>query len=110
VTHPWYVWLFAIIVGTVSVGRMARLLVWDEFPPVEWLRLKFFAALSDDSPWAKLGKCAFCLAPWLSVVMIAWALLTDLSFWWWWLPNVWFGVVSYGAAILVAYDQPPEAD
>jgi hypothetical protein len=102
--HLWWVWVLAIIVGTVSVARMARLLVFDDFPPVEWLRLKFFTAFGD-SPWRKLGECGFCLAPYLAAVMVAWALLSDLA-WWWWLPNIWFGVISYGAAILVSYDQP----
>lgn len=104
--HPWWVWVLAVIVGTVSVSRMARLLVYDEFPPVAWLRLKFFVAVGD-SAWKKLGECAFCLAPYLSLVMIAWALLSDLA-WWWWLPNIWWGVMSYGAAILMSYDQPPD--
>jgi len=104
-SHPWWVWALAVFVATVSVARTARLLVFDDFPPVAWLRLKFFVAVGD-SPWRKLGECAFCLAPYLSAVMIAWALLSDLA-WWWWLPNIWWGM-SYGAAILVAYDQPED--
>jgi hypothetical protein len=104
--HPWWVWVLAILVGTVSVARTARLLVWDAFPPVEWLRLKFFVKVGD-SPWKKLAECAFCLAPYLSLGMIAWALLSDLH-WSWWLINIWWGPVSYGAAILVSYDQPPD--
>jgi hypothetical protein len=104
--HPWWVWTLAIVVGTVSVARMTRLLIWDDLPPVAWLRARVLARVGD-SPWSKLVECGFCLAPWLAAVMVAWALLCDLA-WWWWLPNVWFGVVSYGAAILVSYDQPPD--
>jgi len=104
--QPWWIWVLAIIVGTVSVARTARLLVWDAFPPVEWLRLKFFVAVGD-SPWRKLGECGFCLAPYLAAGMITWALISDLH-WTWWLINIWWGLVSYGAAILVSYDQPPD--
>ena len=60
--QPWWVWALAIVVGTVSVARTARLLVWDSFPPVEWLRLKFFVA-AGDSPWRKLGECGQRPAP-----------------------------------------------
>ena len=59
------------------------------------------------SAWKKLGECAFCLAPYLSIGMIAWALLSDLH-WTWWLINTWWGLMSYGAAILMAYDQPAD--
>jgi hypothetical protein len=104
--HPWWVWVLAVIVGTVSVSRTARLLVWDDFPPIAWLRLKFYV-VTKDTAWKKLGECAFCLAPYLSLGMIAWALLSDLA-WWWWLPNIWWGVMSYGAAILMSYDQPAD--
>ena len=103
--HPWWVWLLAVIVGTVSVARMVRLLIFDEFPPADWLRTRFLV-ITKDTPWTKIAECGFCLAPYLSVVMVAWALLSDWpgggGF------NVWFGVMSYGAAILVSYDQPPD--
>jgi hypothetical protein len=103
--HEWYVWLAAAFIAIVSVGRTARLLVWDSFPPVEWLRLKFFVAVGDN-PWRKLGECAFCQAPYLSVGMVAWMVLSDLH-WTWWLINGWWAL-SYLAAILVSYDQPPD--
>jgi hypothetical protein len=101
--HPWYVWLAAAFVAIVSTGRTARLLVWDDFPPVAWLRLKFYVA-AKDTPWKKLGECAFCLAPYLALGMVAWMWLSDLA-WWWWVPNGWWAL-SYLAAILVSYDQP----
>lgn len=102
--HPWWVWVLAVIVGTVSVGRTARLITYDDFPPMLWIRSRI-AARMGESRWFKLFECGFCLAPYLSLGMIAWALLSNLA-WWWWLPNIWWGVMSYGAAILVSYDQP----
>lgn len=103
--HDWYVWLAAAVVAVVSVARTARLLVWDDFPPVAWLRFRFFVKVGD-SPWRKLAECAFCLAPYLSVGMVAWMVLSDLH-WTWWLVNGWWSL-SYLAAILVSYDQPED--
>lgn len=101
--HAWYVWVAAAFIAIISVGRTARLLVWDDFPPIAWLRLKFFVK-AGESPWKKLGECAFCLAPYLSVGMIAWMVLSDLH-WTWWLVNGWWAL-SYLSAIVVSYDQP----
>ena len=103
--HDWYVWVAAALVAVVSVARTARLLVWDDFPPVAWLRFRFFVKVGD-SPWRKLAECAFCLAPYLSVGMVAWMVLSDLH-WTWWLVNGWWSL-SYLAAILVSYDQPED--
>jgi len=105
VNHEWYVWLAAAIVAIVSVGRTVRLLIWDDFPPIAWARLKFFTRVGD-SPWKKLGECGFCLAPYLSAGMVAWMWLSDLH-WSWWLVNGWWAL-SYLSAILVSYDQPSD--
>lgn len=103
--HAWWELLAAFFVAVVSVGRTARLITWDDFPPMAWLRLKFYTKVGD-SPWRKLGECGFCLAPYLSLGMIAWAWLSDLA-WWWWVPNIWWAM-SYLAAILLSYDQPED--
>lgn len=105
--HEWYVWLAAFVVGTISVARTARLLIHDDFPPMVWLRLKFFTKVGD-TPWAKLMDCPFCQAPYLSLGMFVWAWLSDLA-WWWWVPNTWWSM-AYLAAILFARDEPPEPD
>ena len=105
--HEWYVWLAAFLVGTLSVARTARLITFDDFPPVAALRFKFFVKMGD-SPWKKLAECAFCLSPYLAAGMVAWAWLSDLA-WWWWVPNVWWAM-SYLAAIAFSYDQPPDGN
>jgi len=103
--HPIWLWLLAVLVGIVSVARTGRLITYDDFPPLIWVRARIAAKIGD-SPWHKLFECGFCLAPYLTLGMIAWALLSDLA-WWWWLPNIWWGM-SYLAAILVSYDQPTD--
>lgn len=101
--HEWYVWLAASFIAVVSVGRTARLLTWDDFPPILWLRTRFLAA-AGDGPWGKLAQCGFCLAPYLSLGMVAWMWLSDLN-WWWFGINGWWAL-SYLGAILLSYDQP----
>lgn len=103
--HEWWVWVAAAFVAVVSTARTARLLTWDDFPPVQWVRDRYLAAVGD-SPWSKLAQCAFCLAPYLSVGMIAWIWLSDLH-WTWWLINGWW-TLAYLAAIVVSYDQPQD--
>lgn len=100
-TLPW--WL-AVVIGVLSVARTARLLIFDDFPPVLWLRIRVVSWIkNEDSKWKNLVECPFCLAPYLTAGMIGWAWLSDLH-WTWWLINGWWAA-SYVAAIVVAYDE-----
>jgi hypothetical protein len=96
----------AVLVGVLSVARTARLLTYDDFPPVKWLRTRYLAAVGPDGKWAPLATCPFCLAPYLAAGMLAWAYLSGLH-WSWWVVNGWWAG-SYVAAMVVAYDEPPE--
>lgn len=101
--------LAAVIIGILSVARTARLIGFDEYPPMEWLRQRWDARFGDEG-WGKLIHCPFCSAPYLAAGMAAWyALVVGHSAWyaeptWWVLNGVWG--LSYVASILVAYDQP----
>jgi hypothetical protein len=101
IDHP--VWV--ALIGTLAVARAARFVVFDEYPPMLWLRLKWFVLLGD-SNWKKLMDCAFCAAPYLAAGDMAFAYFTDFH-WSWWMVNIWLAV-SYVAAIVVAYDEPEE--
>ena len=98
----------AVIVGVLSVARTARLVVFDDFPPMLWIRSQWVARWGEEG-WAGLIACQFCLAPYLSAGMALWAWLAyDAGnewglHWTWWLVNGVWGL-SYIAAILVAYD------
>lgn len=101
-----------LLIGVISVARMARLLTFDDFPPVEVARQWAYNRLP--SSWSKLVTCPFCLAPYLMAVQIAWFAVayhqggTSSWFVWGWLvPNMWWAL-SYVAAIVVAYDMPEE--
>lgn len=100
--HSTLTYVLASVVGVISVARTARLLNFDDFPPVKYLREKFVRWAGDD--WGQVGLCSFCLAPYLAAGMIGWAYISDLH-WSWWLINGWWAG-AYVAAIMVAYDQP----
>ncbi len=96
--------IVAFIVGVAATGRLARLVVDDDWPPVVWLREKYVLAVPPN--WGELVTCSFCVAPWFALpnLLLAWA--TDLS-WVWWVPNLWLGG-AYLAAILNARDVPAD--
>lgn len=102
--------LAAVIVGVLSVARTARLIVWDEYPPMMWLRDQWDMRVTNG--WNKLVHCAFCATPYLAVGMALWfwaAYSEDsgVGLKIWWIVNGVWGL-SYVSAIVVAYDQPEE--
>lgn len=97
----------AVIVGVLSVARTARLVGFDEYPPMVWLRDKWEARWGKEG-WGKLIFCPFCSAPYMAAVMLAWAWLSwgnEPAETIWWVANGVWGL-SYLSSILVAYDQP----
>jgi len=99
-------WAVATLIGVVSIARTVRLLVYDDFPPVAWLRARFLALFPEDSKWSVLIECQYCVAPYLAAGMGLWAWVSDLNTWWWVINGWW--AASYAAAILVSYDQPAD--
>lgn len=95
----------AVLIGILSVARTARLIVWDDYPPTMWLRMKWDDS-TGESAWNKLLHCQFCLTPYLAAGLFAWFWFSG-GHWTWWVANgVWAG--SYVAASYVAYDQPDD--
>lgn len=99
-------WVAAAVIGTLSVARTARLLIFDKLPPMVWLRAKIVSWYKEDSSWSPLWECPFCMAPYLAVGMGVWYWLGGDN-WTWWVINGWWAA-SYVAATYVAYDQPDE--
>jgi hypothetical protein len=107
--------LAVVVIGILSVGRTARFIGFDEYPPMTWLRNKWGEKFGTEG-WGKLVYCPFCSAPYLALGMYLWAFfaLPDSvwgdpwsSAWWWVTVNGIWGL-SYLSSILVAYDQPEE--
>lgn len=95
-------WLLAFIVGTLSVGRLTRLLTQDSFPPAVWLRIKLDDK-TDDSAWNILMHCHWCLSIWVTAPIALWAWLSSLHTSWW----VFNGIMAaaYVAAMVVERDE-----
>ena len=98
-------WIAAFIITVLSAARTARLIVWDDYPPTIWFRMKW-DDLTGENPWNKLFHCQFCLTPYLVAGIMVWGYLSDLH-WTWWVANGWWAM-SYLAASYVAYDQPED--
>lgn len=94
-------WVAVALVVITSSARLTRLLTYDHFPPIEWLRNKY-ADATDGSTWQLLAYCAYCMSFWATLVV----LLSGYYSNWdevWWLVNGILGA-SYLAAILMIND------
>jgi len=99
--HP-LVALAAVLVAALGVGRLSRVITYDDFPPSAWARDRW-SALTKDGSWSKLARCQWCATPWIMAVCLAWGLLSGLH-WSWWLFWGWLAV-SYLASIIIGRDE-----
>lgn len=97
-----YGWLLLLV--TVATYRLTRLVVFDTFPPVAWLRERITGENPAVRRWsgvpnwvAKLVSCGWCLSVWVGAgVTGLTALWTDLP-----LPLLAWAVAASGAAWLM---------
>jgi hypothetical protein len=99
-----FILIAAFIIGVLGTARITRLLVDDEWPPVEWLREQYVKRAPEK--WEGLVECPFCMAPWVALLEVLAAWIWDLPAWWW-AGNLWMGG-SYLASMIVVRDIPPE--
>jgi hypothetical protein len=103
--RPEFIAVAAALVGVLGTARFVRLVTADEFPPTEWLRLKWAVLVGEK--WGKLLNCLWCFSPYATAVNLAWFLLSDGSEFWrfaWWVANGWLAA-SYAASWLVFHDE-----
>jgi len=95
-------WIIAFVVGSLSAGRITRLLTQDSFPPAVWLRMKWDDK-TDDNQWNVLMHCHWCLSFWVTAPIGLWAWLSNLHASWW----VFNGILAatYVAAMVVERDE-----
>lgn len=102
----WGVLVAAALITVLSAARLTRLLVADHWPPVLWFKTKW-DAWTDRSErrkgWWVLFSCPWCLAPWMTLVVGLWAVLSGLH-WTWWAVNGWLAL-AYLAAMVVYHDE-----
>jgi hypothetical protein len=99
----------ATVIAILSAARTARLIGFDEYPPMVWLRDKWDERIGTEG-WGKLLHCPFCSAPYLLTGIFVWYWLAqeyggEVAEGIWWVANGLWGL-SYLSSILVAYDQP----
>lgn len=104
-----FYWVAVALVTVISASRLTRLLVFDKFPPIKWVRDKY-EDKTDGSGWQWLALCGYCMSPWVTLFVVGWGLLSgvygtdaylDAAPWW-----VFNGIfaASYLAAVFMAHD------
>ena len=96
-----FYWIAVALVVITSASRITRLLTYDKFPPIRWVRDKYLDA-TDGSDWQLLALCAYCASFWITLAVV---LSGYFSEWHqlWWIINGTLGS-SYLAAILMIHD------
>lgn len=98
----------AVLVAVVGIGRVVRLITYDDFPPSIWLRSKW-NWLVKGGEWRKIVTCLWCASPYVTAICMGWFFLglfvwTPLLVAWW---IAWgFAGISYLSSILVRRDEP----
>lgn len=101
--------VLALILWVLGTARLTRLLLFDVYPPVAWLRERWDHYTAASS-WNTLLHCAYCATPYCALLtgtFALWLLPVSVPYsqaqTWFWLPAGW-AAGSYAAAITVAYD------
>lgn len=97
-----FLYVAAAFIGVLSSGRLVRLLVADDFPPVVRIRM-LWDRVTKDGDWSKIVHCGWCASPYISAMILLWAVLSHLH-WTWWVFNGWMAG-SYIASWIVFHDE-----
>jgi hypothetical protein len=105
--NDWPLWLVAVAVLVLGVGRLVRIITYDDFPPSAWAR-SVWDTITNDGPWSKLAHCFWCLTPWVMLGAMAWYWVGTMVPWInvaWWIFWGWLAL-SYLASMIIARDEP----
>lgn len=97
--------LFYIGVGLLASGRLTRLVVNDDWPPVVKFRV-WWDGRTQGSLWQKLWHCPWCAGPYMAALVMALAFganALDIHLWWFIIMG-WLGA-SYVVSWLVFHDE-----
>jgi hypothetical protein len=94
-------WIAVAIVTVLASARLTRLSVYDDFPPVKWLRGKYLDA-TDGSDWSLLALCGYCFSFWATLTVVLSGYFSDYHVAWWLVCASL--AASYLAAMVVAND------
>lgn len=103
---PW-IFLIGAFVAVVGVGRVNRLVTYDDFPPAAWFRQKW-TNITKGGKWGKIAFCIWCLSPYAAAFAIGWLIVGLLVAPWivlaWWIFWGWL-TIAYLASILTYFDE-----
>jgi|SRR5262245_26816532 len=98
--------------GVLALCRAVRLVVDDDYPPVERLRRWFVTKAGPQ--WGQIVECPWCAAPYLAAPAVAYAGVfvahqaVPAVVWSWWLLNGW-AAASWLAAFVSLRDIPADS-
>lgn len=99
--------LLTIATAIIGVGRLTRIVVYDEFPPAAWWR-DTWANWTHGTGWEKLFLCWWCFSAWVALACIGWYIAGLYVAWVaiaWWVFWGWMAL-SYLAPMLIVRDDP----
>ena len=101
--------LAAVAVAVLGVYRLARVIIYDTFPPSVWLRIQW-DNLTHRSGWNTLLHCPWCLVPWIMLAAIGWFFaglyLAVWIAWAWWLFWGWLALSGLSSMVYVRDERP----
>lgn len=111
-----FTWTAFAVVVILASARLTRLVTFDHFPPVKWVREKYIEA-TDGSDWQLLGFCPYCASFWVTLAVLGSGVavgatdLPDLGV----LAQAWWILMgslgaSYLAAMVMVHDGDDEDD
>lgn len=109
IPHEIWAQIAAIVTAVLGVGRLTRIVTYDDYPPTVALRTWWVDSVTRGNGWAKLLTCYWCFSPWLMAVCLGWGLASFGQTWEcvWWIFWGWLAL-SYLASMIIARDEPPE--
>lgn len=105
-------WLIvaSVLVALFGVGRLSRIITWDEYPPTIALRAWWTRITKPYPGWEKLFTCFWCFTPWLMLGALGWFAVGLWVEWVaiaWWVFWGWLAL-SYATSIIMARDEPQD--
>jgi hypothetical protein len=95
-------WVAFAVVLVLGVARLGRIATHDDYPPAEWVRLRWLTLVGDR--WGKLAICNWCLNPYITAGSLAWWWFSDAHWSWWFFMGTF--AAAQAASTFTAYDEP----
>lgn len=106
-----FIAVVSVLTAIIGVGRLTRVIVYDDFPPAVWFRIKW-DTITKDGPWSKLVHCWWCASFWVALLCFGWwvaGMYVPWIGWGWW--AFWGSLaISYVATMVIVRDTPDDSE